>query len=89
MSMTYGKLEPTNINDPDVQGMKLYMSRFTKYMPVGSHVVDGWPILKYVPFVTSDLQRWHHEEASFYKRLINNIREKMVRRQLEALSQRV
>ncbi|KAF7793140.1 hypothetical protein EIP86_004249 [Pleurotus ostreatoroseus] len=69
--------EPTNINDPDVQGMKLYMSRFTKYMPVGSHVVDGWPILKYVPFVTSDLRRWHREETSFYKRLINNIRDKM------------
>lgn len=77
--MTYGKLDPTHSDDPDLRQIKLYMTRFGKYLPVGSHIVDDWPILKYVPFVTSELRRWHREESEFYERLLREIREKMVR----------
>lgn len=77
--MTYGKLDPTYSDDPQLLQMKLYMMRFGKYMPVGSHVVDNWPILKYVPFATAELRRWHREESEFYEKLVREIREKMVR----------
>ena len=77
--MTYGKSDPTHPDDPDLQQIKLYMMRFGKYIPVGSHIVDNWPILKYVPFVTSELRQWHREESGFYQSLLRDIREKMVR----------
>lgn len=77
--MTYGKLDSTHLDDPDLRQIKLYMTRFGKYLPVGSHIVDDWPILKYVPFVTSELRRWYREESEFYERLLREIRAKMVR----------
>ena len=76
--MTYGKLEPTNADDPDVTQMRTFTSRFGKYIPVGSHLVDNWPILKYVPFVTAELRRWHQEELGFFRGMVDEVRAKMV-----------
>ncbi|KAJ3550664.1 hypothetical protein NM688_g5022 [Phlebia brevispora] len=77
MSMTYGKTEPTYFTDPEVQEMALHGTRFGKVVRIGAHVVDNYPILRYVPFVTATLRKWHREELQLFNSLVDGVRNKM------------
>ncbi|KAJ3556449.1 hypothetical protein NM688_g2020 [Phlebia brevispora] len=76
MSMTYGKLS-TSYADPEIQALMLYMIRFTKCMQFGKHLVDNYPFLRYVPFVTSELRKWHQDELGLYRQMLGDVRQKM------------
>ena len=77
--MTYGKTTPTQYSDPEVQEIVLGATRVGSVIPLGTHIVDKFPILKYVPFVTSELRQWHKEELGLFKRLIEGAKERAVR----------
>ena len=78
MSMTYGKVEPTYFTDPEIVAIGTHGARLGKIVQIGAHVVDSYPILRYVPFVTSTLRKWHREELALFNSLVNGVREKMV-----------
>ena len=78
MSMTYGKTEPTYFTDPDVVAILVHGTRTGKLAQVGGHIVDNYPILRYVPFVTKTLREWHQEELVLFGSLVEGVRKKMV-----------
>ena len=79
MSMTYGKTEPTYFTDPEVVAMAVHGTRLGKVAQVGGHVVDSYPILRHVPFVTKQLREWHKEELTLFTGLVDGVRRKIVR----------
>ena len=78
MTMTYGKTEPTYYTDPEVQEMIVHAGRVGGVIPLDYHVVDRFPILKNVPFVTSTLRQWHREELGLFSRLVDSARDRLV-----------
>ena len=78
MSITYGKTTPTHYTDPEIQSITLHGARIGKIIHIGSHVVDRYPILRHVPFVTSTLRRWHEEELELFISLVDGVRTQMV-----------
>ena len=76
--MTYGKTEPTYFTDPEVQEMAQHGTRLGKVVQIGSHIVDKYPMLSYVPFVTARLRRWHREELALFTSLVDGVRQRMV-----------
>ena len=79
MSMTYGKTEPTYFTDPEIQEMALHGTRLGQVVQIGSHVVDKYPILRYMPFITARLRRWHREELALFRSLVDGVKQKMVK----------
>ncbi|KAF7796940.1 hypothetical protein EIP86_008126 [Pleurotus ostreatoroseus] len=77
MSMTYGKTEPTYFTDPEIQEMALHGTRLGQVVQIGSHVVDKYPILRYMPFITARLRRWHREELALFRSLVDGVKQKM------------
>lgn len=78
MTMTYGKTDPTYFTDPEVQEMAQHGARLGKVIQIGSHIVDKYPILAYVPFITARLRRWQREELALFTSLVGDVRQKMV-----------
>ena len=78
MTMTYGKTEPTYFTDPEVVEMAAHGARLGKVMQIGAHIVDTYPLLRYVPFVASTLKKWHKEELALFNSLVDDVRRKMV-----------
>ena len=78
MTMTYGKTEPTYFTDPEVVEMAVHGTRIGTVIQIGAHIVDSYPLLRYVPFVTSTLRKWHKEELALFTSLVNQVRHKMV-----------
>lgn len=79
LSITYGKTTQTYFTDPEVQEMAMHGARLGQTLRVGGHIVDSYPILRYVPFVTSTLRQWHREELALFSGLVDGVRTKMVR----------
>ncbi|KIP04789.1 hypothetical protein PHLGIDRAFT_31183 [Phlebiopsis gigantea 11061_1 CR5-6] len=77
MSSTYGKIGPTYYSDPEVQGIVVHGARLGEVVQIGSHVVDRYPILRNIPFVTSTLRRWHEEELGMFSKLVDDVRAKV------------
>ena len=78
MTMTYGKTEPTYYTDPEVEEIVMHATRLGRIIPLGAHIVDKFPILKYVPFVTSELRKWHQEELHLFSSLVDGARVRAV-----------
>ena len=78
--MTYGKTTPTQYTDPEVQEVQIHTTRLGKVMPGprGSHIVDRYPILRFVPLVAGTLRRWHEEELKLFERMVQGVREDVV-----------
>lgn len=81
MTMTYGKTSPTYFSDPEVQEINRNGSRLGTLTQIGakSHVVDLYPILQYVPWVTRTLHQWHRDEMDLFTRQVDAARKQMVR----------
>lgn len=78
MTMTYGKTTPTYYSDPEVEEMLVHGARIGKVVQIGSHVVDRYPFLQYIPFVTSTLRQWHKEELALFSGLVDGVRTQLV-----------
>ena len=78
MTMTYGKTEPTYYTDPEVQEMVVHGTRLGSVIPLDYHIVDRFPILRHVPFVTSTLRQWHKEELGLFSSLVDGARVRAV-----------
>lgn len=78
LSITYGKTEPTYFTDPEVITIAQHGARLGKIVQIGSHIVDKYPLLSYVPFITARLRRWHREEQALFTSQVDVVRQKMV-----------
>ncbi|KAI0086646.1 cytochrome P450 [Irpex rosettiformis] len=78
MTLTYGKRTPSNYSDPEVQAIVKNGLELGKLL-TKTHIVDIYPILKYIPFLTSDLRQGFKADHELYTSQVN-----VVRKQLEA-----
>ncbi|KAH9851835.1 cytochrome P450 [Lenzites betulinus] len=79
MSITYGKTTPTaSYSDPEVKQINLGLSRLGKAVLPGAYLVDIYPFLKYIPFFTSELRRFHREELALYRRQLQSVKTRQV-----------
>ncbi|OSC97213.1 cytochrome P450 [Trametes coccinea BRFM310] len=79
MSLTYGKMTPTSYSDPEVKKINLLVERLGSAMRPGAHLVDSYPFLKYIPGLTSELQKWHREELDLFSSQIQGVKERLAR----------
>lgn len=80
MSLTYGKTKPSYYSDPEIREITRNGARLgtTTYIGARSHMVDVYPILRHIPWVTSTLRQWHKDELSLFTRQVNAVRKEMV-----------
>ena len=78
MTMTYGKTTPTYYSDPDVVEVNVCTTRLGKVVPAGQHIVDKYPLLRFVPFVVSTLRQWHKDELGLFSRMVDEVRTQLV-----------
>ncbi|KAG2119306.1 cytochrome P450 [Suillus clintonianus] len=63
LRVMYGKSTPTATNAPEIIVMHKFLKRFLIVMRPGAFLVDRYPILKYVPGYTTELEQWRREES--------------------------
>lgn len=78
LTMTYGKMTPTQYTDPEVVEINVHTTRLGKVVPAGLHIVDRYPLLRYIPFATTTLRQWHAEELELFSRMIDGVRTQVV-----------
>jgi len=54
--------------------INVHTTRLGKVVPAGLHVVDRYPVLRHVPFVTAMLRKWHEEELALFSRMVEDVR---------------
>ncbi|KAF9233177.1 cytochrome P450 [Melanogaster broomeanus] len=82
LRVIYGKSTPTFNDDPEVVRMRqsLKNSESVLLRP-GSHLVDIFPILKYVPGFARDLRKYHEFELSLYRDQLGRVKDEMSRKE--------
>ncbi|KAI0345186.1 cytochrome P450 [Trametopsis cervina] len=76
MTLTYGKTSPTYYSDPEVQAVVMNGLELGKLLSK-THIVDVYPILRYIPFFTSELRRGYKADHELYTSQVNVVREKV------------
>ena len=79
MGITYGKTTPTSYSDPEVKRIHTSVERIAYAIRPGSYLVDNYPFLKYIPWFTSELKRYHQEDMALFHSQIQVVKERMVR----------
>ncbi|EKM55937.1 uncharacterized protein PHACADRAFT_256887 [Phanerochaete carnosa HHB-10118-sp] len=74
LTMTYGKTTPTKYSDPEVVERSVHTRRLRALIPAGRHVVDRYPLLRHVPFVTATLRKWHEEELALFLKMVEGVK---------------
>ncbi|KAI0345185.1 cytochrome P450, partial [Trametopsis cervina] len=76
MTMTYGKTTPTYYTDPEVQEINRNSARLGTVTQIGasSHIVDVYPFLRYIPWVTYKLRAWHKTELKLFTSQVDGVR---------------
>ena len=77
MTLTYGKRTPSNYSDPEVQAIVKNGFELGKLL-AKTHIVDVYPILKYIPYFTSDLRQGFKADYDLYTSQVNSVRKQVV-----------
>ncbi len=77
MTLTYGKRTPSNYSDPEVQAIVKNGLELGKLL-AKTHIVDVYPILKYIPLFTSDLREGFRADHELYTSQVNVVRKQLV-----------
>ncbi|KAJ4494420.1 cytochrome P450 [Lentinula lateritia] len=80
MALAYGKV-PHSYEDPEVQAVNRCLTRLGYAMRPGAWKVDVLPFLKYIPGYLNELKVGHEEELGLFKSQLQEVREKMARRE--------
>ncbi|KAJ3934183.1 MAG: cytochrome P450 [Lentinula lateritia] len=80
MALAYGKV-PHSYEDPEVQAVNRCLTRLGYAMRPGAWKVDVLPFLKYIPGYLNELKVGHEEELGLFKSQLQEVREKMSRRE--------
>jgi hypothetical protein len=77
MTLTYGKTTPTNYSDPEVQAIVKNGLELGKLLSK-NHIVDDYPLLRYLPFVTSELRQGFKADHDLYTSQVEAVKKQVV-----------
>jgi cytochrome P450 len=69
----YGKSTPTATNAPEIIVVHKMLKRFQMLMRPGAFLIERFPILKYVPGYTTELEEWRREESQVFHDQLNRV----------------
>lgn len=78
MTIGYGKTTPSSYSDPDVRAVNKCLARMGAALQPGAHLVDTYPILKYIPGYLSHLRQYQKEELALYNKHVSIVKEQLV-----------
>jgi hypothetical protein len=78
LRVTYGKSTPTATNAPEIVTVHKMLKRFQTLMRPGALLIEKFPILKYVPFFTSEIEAWRREESKLFYDQLDRVGREMV-----------
>ncbi|CAA7262152.1 unnamed protein product [Cyclocybe aegerita] len=81
MALAYGR-HPKSYEDPDVRAVYRCLTRLGVALRPGSWKVDAYPFLKYIPGYLKELQDGYTEERALFKRLLNEVKAKIERKEV-------
>ncbi|KAG2150821.1 cytochrome P450 [Suillus clintonianus] len=73
LRIMYGKSTPTATNAPEIIVIHKVLKRFQMLMRPGALLIERFPILKYVPGYTTELEEWRREESQVYHDQLNRV----------------
>ncbi|KAG2123474.1 cytochrome P450 [Suillus clintonianus] len=66
LRVMYGKSTPTTTDAPEIIVIHRMLKRFQMLMRPGAFLIERYPILKYVPGYTAELEEWRREESQVF-----------------------
>ena len=78
MSVTYGKTAQTSYSDPEVKQINRVAARLGDTLRPGAYLIEEYPWLRYIPGITSKLERWHQDEINLYRSQVKGVKERQV-----------
>ncbi|KAG1824846.1 cytochrome P450 [Suillus subaureus] len=73
LRVMYGKSTPTATNAPEIIVVHKMLKRFQMLMRPGAFLIERFPILKYVPGYTTELEEWRREESQVFHDQLNRV----------------
>ncbi|KAG1740361.1 cytochrome P450 [Suillus lakei] len=73
LRVMYGKSTPTATNAPEIIVIHKMTKRFQSLMRPGAFLIERYPILKYVPGYTTELEEWRREESQVFHDQLNRV----------------
>ncbi|KAG1880926.1 cytochrome P450 [Suillus subluteus] len=73
LRVMYGKSTPTATNAPEIIVIHKMLKRFQMLMRPGAFLIERFPILKYVPGYTTELEEWRREESQVFHDQLNRV----------------
>lgn len=79
MKIAYGKTTPTSATDPEVQGVRQFLSAFGIALRPGAYLADSIPCLQYLPWYGRELKLEFERGKRIFTNQLNNVKQQMVR----------
>lgn len=73
LRVMYGKSTPTAIDAPEIIIIHKMLKRFQALMRPGALLIERFPILKYVPGYTAELEAWRKEECQLFHTQLDRV----------------
>lgn len=78
LRVMYGKSTPTAIDAPEIIIIHKMLKRFQALMRPGALMIERFPILKYVPGYTAELEEWRKEECQLFHTQLDRVSKELV-----------
>ncbi|KAG2338809.1 cytochrome P450 [Suillus weaverae] len=73
LRVTYGKSTPTATDAPEIVIIQKMLKRFQMLMRPGALLIERYPIFRYVPGYTTELEEWRREESQLFHDQLNRV----------------
>ncbi|KAH9895986.1 cytochrome P450 [Cubamyces lactineus] len=82
IGITYGKTTPTTYPDLEVKQIQTSMERIAYAIRPGAYLVDSYPFLKYIPWLTMELKRYHQDDMALFHSQVQHVKERMMKNEV-------
>ncbi|KAH7904937.1 cytochrome P450 [Hygrophoropsis aurantiaca] len=79
LRVTYGKTTPTSVNDQEIRRIQKIGRHFQSAIRPGAYLVERFPLLRYVPGYTKELDYWHEEELKLFTEQVDRVKGEMAK----------
>ncbi|KAG2053936.1 cytochrome P450 [Suillus hirtellus] len=73
LRVMYGKSTPTAVDAPEIIIIHKMLKRFQNLMRPGALLVERFPIIRYLPGYTTELEEWRREESQLFHDQLNRV----------------
>ncbi|KAH7904596.1 cytochrome P450 [Hygrophoropsis aurantiaca] len=77
LRVTYGKTTPTSINDPEIRRIQNISRHFQAAISPGAYLVGRFPLLRYFPGYTKELDQCHYEDIQLFTEQVDRVKGEM------------